>query len=115
MEVRSQLNNPAALPTGKGPCYTLNRRLGLQSSSGGLVGENNLLPLLVLQPITQVLHYAMPDPVSYKANMNIQDVILPQHITNLKATAKIHTPQKQPMNLYMQVSLNAISLCKVSL
>jgi hypothetical protein len=94
MEVSNQFHNPAALPPGKRPCYTLNRRLGPHSSSGVLAAEKILLPLPVLQPITLVLHFAMPVPVPYKANMNIQEVILPQHTTNLEANAKIHTLQK---------------------
>jgi hypothetical protein len=69
MEVSNQIHNPAALPTRKGPCYTLNKRLGSHSNSGVFVAEKNLLPLPVLQPITQVLHYAMPDPVPYKTNI----------------------------------------------
>lgn len=93
-EVSNQLHNPAALSIGKRACYTLNWRLGPHSSSAVLVAEKNLLPLPVLQPITQALHYAMPDPAPYMANMNIQEVILPQHTTNLEATAKIHTLQK---------------------
>jgi hypothetical protein len=45
MEVSGQLHAPAALPPGKDPCYSLDRRLGgPQSRSGGGGEERNSQP-----------------------------------------------------------------------
>jgi hypothetical protein len=48
MEVSGQLHAPAALPQGKSPWYTLDRRLGGPQSRSGLGGEekNSQLPRL---------------------------------------------------------------------
>jgi hypothetical protein len=52
MEVSCQLHAPAALPLGKSPWYSLDRRLGGPQSRSGRGGvEKNIQPMPALEPL----------------------------------------------------------------
>jgi hypothetical protein len=60
LEVRGQLHAPAALPSGKSPTYSLDRRLGGPQSPSGQRGEQKILdPTWSRTPVFQPVasHY----------------------------------------------------------